>query len=52
MINGNHFRGKIGGSYTFGIGNKVETCGKKNINVWESENCAYLWGAKSKKQNS
>ena len=51
MINGNHFRCKIEGPGTLIIGNNLETLGKKATIVWESENCAYLWGAKSKKQN-
>lgn len=50
MINRNHFRHKIGSTYTLIIGNNLETLGKKDISIWELKKCAYLWATKSKKQ--
>jgi hypothetical protein len=44
MIDRNHFRGKIAGTLPLRIGNKLETLGKKVVNVWEVKKCAYLWG--------
>ncbi len=52
MINTNHFRCKIGTISPLITGNELETLGKKALNVWELEKCAYLWAAKSQKQHS